>query len=552
MAFLTVHFSNKETPFRLKIETPCAAFEAYNKACKLCGIAPKTKYCAGGICGKCRAKITGSLSAHTQTEKSKLSAQELSEGVRLLCQTEILGDAELFADFKAENMQIESAGFLGQIHEFADYSGFGVAVDLGTTTIAGLLFRAGSGAPLASVVLPNPQRCFGSDVITRITASLEGHADELFQLVCGAIDNLIEELCAKAGYGSKDVSRITISANTTMLYLLTERDCASISKSPFDADCLFGVELEAGNLNRRGSGLKAVNASVPVYLLPCVSAFIGADTIACILSLNIENCKRPAVIADLGTNSEMVLFVPPENASPAEIICTSSAAGPAFEGANISCGMCAIDGAIENISLVNGRAEYSVIGGAALAGLCGSGLLDAVAVLRQTYQLDEAGTFTAFDDDEGLFEIIQDNSGAKAVLYKDASKEISLLQSDIRAFQLAKASLCAGLECLISKAGISAQSIERVYLAGGFAKSFNVANAVYVGLFPDGMAKNVQYCGNASLMGASLVLQDKTAKARAQAIAEKATVFELGGSKLFQELFIARMNLKSGNFLCRH
>ena len=128
MAFLTVHFSNKETPFRLKIETPCAAFEAYNKACKLCGIAPKTKYCAGGICGKCRAKITGSLSAHTQTEKSKLSAQELSEGVRLLCQTEILGDAELFADFKAENMQIESAGFLGQISEFADYSGFGVAV----------------------------------------------------------------------------------------------------------------------------------------------------------------------------------------------------------------------------------------------------------------------------------------------------------------------------------------------------------------------------------------------------------------------------------------
>jgi len=138
-----------------------------------------------------------------------------------------------------------------------------------------------------------------------------------------------------------------------------------------------------------------------------------------------------------------------------------------------------------------------------------------------------------------------DGSGAKVVLYKAASKEISLLQSDIRAFQLAKASLCAGLECLVNKAGIDSADISRLYLAGGFAKSFNVANAVYVGLFPDGMAKNVQYCGNASLMGAALVLQDKHARAKAGAIAEKAKVFELGGSKLFQELFIKCMALKA-------
>ena len=547
MAFLTVHFSDK-APFRLEIKTPCSAFEAYNEACRSCGIVEKTKYCAGGICGKCRAKICGSLSEITETEKSKLSAHELGKGVRLLCQVEILGDAELFADYKAENMQIESGGYFARIQEYADYDGLGVAIDLGTTTIAGLLFRAGHAEPLASAVLPNPQRCYGSDVITRITSSLEGHGGELFGLVCGAIDSLIEELCTKADCGAESVAKVCVSANTTMLYLLTERDCASIAKSPFDADCLFGLELEAGNLNGRGGGLKAVNASVPVFLLPCVSAFIGADTVSCILSLNIEDCKRPAVIADLGTNSEMVLFVPSESGRPAEIICTSSAAGPAFEGANISCGMCAVEGAVENISLVNGRAEYAVIGGTEPAGLCGSGLLDAVAVLRQTCQLDEAGTI-AFsddsDDDEGLFETALDGSGAKVVLFKAASKEISLLQSDIRAFQLAKASLCAGLECLVNKAGIDSADISRLYLAGGFAKSFNVANAVYVGLFPDGMARNVQYCGNASLMGAALVLQDKHARAKAGAIAEKAKVFELGGSKLFQELFIKCMALKA-------
>ncbi len=547
MAFLTVHFSDK-APFRLEIKTSCSAFEAYNEACRNCGIVEKTKYCAGGICGKCRAKICGSLSEITETEKSKLSTHELDEGVRLLCQVEILGDAELFADYKAENMQIESGGYFARIQEYAEYDGLGVAIDLGTTTIAGLLFRAGHAEPLASAVLPNPQRCYGSDVITRITSSLDGHAPELFELVCSAIDRLIEELCTKAGCRIESVAKLCVSANTTMLYLLTERDCASISKSPFDADCLFGLELEAGNLNGRGGGLKAVTASVPVFLLPCVSAFIGADTVSCILSLNIEDCKRPAVIADLGTNSEMVLFVPSESGRPAEIICTSSAAGPAFEGANISCGMCAVEGAVENISLVNGRAEYAVIGGEKPSGLCGSGLLDAVAVLRQLGQIDESGTILVSDcadDEEEIFETVAEADGAKAVLFKDASTEISLSQKDVRAFQLAKASLCAGLECLASKAQIDAHSIGSLYLAGGFAKSFSVQNAVCVGLFPDGMAQNAKYCGNASLMGAALVLQDKHARAKAGAIAEKAKLFELGGSKLFQELFIKCMALKA-------
>ncbi|MBP5792765.1 MAG: DUF4445 domain-containing protein [Spirochaetaceae bacterium] len=549
MAFLTVHFAGKE-PLKLKIETPCNAFEAYNEACKLCGVAPRTKNCANGTCGKCRAKIRGSLSEQTETEKLKLSPAEKSDGIRLLCQTEILGDAELFVDSVTENMQIEagiSSRLLSCISEDSDYSGFGVAVDLGTTTIAGLLFKAGSGAPLSSAVMPNPQRSYGTDVITRISASLEGHAGGLFQLVCGAIDKLIEELCRKAGAAASDVGRVCISANTTMLYLLTEKDCSSISKSPFNADCLFGFSLEAGNLNGKSGGLKAVNASVPVYHLPCVSAFIGADTVSCILSLNIEENAQPAVIADMGTNSEMVLFVPAENGKPSEIICTSSAAGPAFEGANISCGMSAVDGAAENISLVNGKAEFSVVGGATPSGLCGSGLLDAVAVLRQTGQLDEAGAIVFSDDsddEEGLFETLEDGGGAKAVLYKDASTEISLLQSDIRAFQLAKASLCAGLECLIKSAGIAAGSIERLYLAGGFAKSFSVQNAVNVGLFPDGMAQNVQYCGNASLMGAALVLQDKTAATRASAIAQKATLQNLAGTKQFQDLFLKCMALK--------
>lgn len=555
MAFLTVHFAERETPFKLKIEPPCSAFEAYNQACKLCGIAPRSRNCANGTCGKCRARISGRLSDKTQEELQKLSVQELASGVRLLCQTEILGDAEIFAstadssDLAAGKMQIVSAGFGlgGRISDYSDYGGFGVAIDLGTTTIAGLLFKAGADKPLSSAVMPNPQRTYGTDVITRISASLAGHSAELFKLVCGAIDTLIEELCKKAGAAASDVSRISISANTTMLYLLTERDCTSISKSPFSADCLFGFSLEAGNLNGKREGLKAVDKAASVYLLPCVSAFIGADTVACILSLNIEASSRAAVIADLGTNSEMVLFVPAENGKQAEIICTSSAAGPAFEGANISCGMCAIDGAIENIALVNGKAEFSVIGGAKPSGLCGSGLLDAVSVLRQLGQIDESGTILVSDcadDEEEIFETVAEAGGAKAVLFKDASTEISLSQNDVRAFQLAKASLCAGLECLESKAQIDAHSIDSLYLAGGFAKSFSVQNAVNVGLFPDGMVQNAKYCGNASLMGAALVLQDKHARAKAAAIAQKAAIFELGGSKQFQELFIKCMALK--------
>lgn len=546
MAFLTVHFSER-TSFSLKIETPCSAFYAYNEACRQFGFPPHVKYCGNGSCGKCRAKIRGSLSEKTQEELQKLSTQEIECGIRLLCQTEILGNAEIFADSESGKMRIESGGSLSEIREYSDYEGLGVAIDLGTTTIAGLLFKAGSDRPLSSAVLPNPQRIYGSDVITRITASLEGREADLFNLVCGALDNLIEELCRKADLPAEDVSRISISANTTMLYLLTERDCALISRSPFKADCLFGFCLEAGNLNGRNAGLSAVKADASVYLLPCVSAFIGADTVACILSLNMENNKQPALIADLGTNSEMVFFVPAENGKPSEIICTSSAAGPAFEGANISCGMCAIEGAVENISLVNGKIEFSVVGGVKPSGLCGSGLLDAIAVLRQSGQIDESGRILlsdCSDDDEEIFETVAENGGTKAVLYKDASTGISLSQNDVRAFQLAKASLCAGLECLTSKARVDAHSIGSLYLAGGFAKSFSVQNAVNVGLFPEEMAGNVRHCGNASLMGAALVLQDKTAAPKAAAIARKATVFELGGSELFQELFIKCMALK--------
>lgn len=555
MAFLTVHFTERETPFRLKIKPPCDAFEAYNQACRICGIAPRTRNCGNGSCGKCRARIIGHISDRTQEELRNLSEEELAGGVRLLCQTEILGDADIFAgpadssDLSAGKMQIVSDGFglSGRISDYSDYNGFGVAIDLGTTTIAGLLFKAGTDKPLSSAVMPNLQRAYGTDVITRITASLEGHAPDLFKLVCSSIDTLIEELCKKAGIAAREVTRISISANTTMLYLLTEKDCSSISKSPFNADCLFGLSLEAGNLNGRCEGLKAVDKAASVYLLPCVSAFIGADTVACILSLNIEENEQPALIADLGTNSEMVLFAPAENGKPSEIICTSSAAGPAFEGANISCGMCAIDGAIENISLVNGKAEFSVIGGAKPSGLCGSGLLDAVAVLRQLGQIDESGAILlsdSSDDEDEIFEIVSEKGGTKAVLYRDASTQLSLSQNDVRAFQLAKASLCAGLECLVQKAGIDAHCIGSLYLAGGFAKSFSVQNAVYAGLFPEGMAEKAEYCGNASLMGTALVLQDKNAPVQAAAIAEKATLQNLAGTKQFQDLFLKCMALK--------
>ena len=552
MAFLTIHLKNK-TPLKVQIDVPCSAFSAYNKACDLHGLIPKTKYCANGSCGKCSVRIFGNLSKVTDAELKNISQQDLNDGIRLLCQTTILGNAEIFADYSVENMQIEVNGYINHITEFADYKGFGIALDIGTTTIAGLLFKNRSKAPLSLSVLPNPQRIFGADVIARINASMEGHSSELFVLIRDSIDDIIEDLCKKAGCNTEDIGKICISANTTMLYLLTQKDCTSISKSPFYADCLFGFELEAGNLNGLNDGLKKVSFNVPVFLAPCVSAFIGSDTVACILSLNIVQHKTPVMIADLGTNSEMVLFVPSKNGEQAKILCTSSAAGPAFEGANISCGMCAINGAIEKIDVVGGNAACSVIGNVEPAGLCGSGLLDAIAVLRQAGQLYETGSFVINNDEENsesedeIFEILNFENEEKAIIYRKNSNIIYLSQNDVRAFQLAKASLRAGLECLVNVVAKSFSDVEILYLVGGFAKSFNVANAVYVGLFPNELSKKIKTGGNASLMGAALMLQEKTSIKKACDIASKANVLELGGSELFQKIFIDSMNLKSTN-----
>lgn len=550
MAVITVWFSDLES-LELNAEVPCLAADVYNKACTLKSHECMVEYCAGkGRCGKCRAKISGNISVLSSQEKLLLSKDEQLAGIRLLCQTEILGDASIFVQKPFENMQIESDGSLNLVNDFEFYDGLGVAIDLGTTTIASLLFKAGSQVPLCSAVLPNPQKKFGADVLSRICASLNGHSAELFELAAGAVDQAIEELCRKAGCSCFEISRICICANTTMLYLLTQKNCSSISKAPFKADCLFGIELKAGNLNGSDGGLKTVKPETSVYLAPCVSAFIGADTVSCMLSLDVCQFEKPVMIADMGTNSEMVLYMPAQNGGKTKILCTSSAAGPAFEGADISCGMCAVSGAVEKIDIINGKAVCSVIGNVEPCGLCGSGLLDAAAVLRQAFQLDENGCFVVSQDEDsaenGVFELVQDKSEkTKAVLYKGKNSVVTLSQDDVRAFQLAKAALCAGLECLLVEAEKSADSIETVFLAGGFSKKMNVSNAVYVGLVPARFGSKIKNCGNAALMGAARLLQDKNAKTEALKLVQNACVIELGGSHLFQQLFIERMNLKA-------
>lgn len=463
--------------------------------------------CGGhGRCGKCKIKAHGELSPITDRERQMLTEYEISRGIRLACLTYPIGDCtvEALSDFDS---QVLTDGEIPEIELVPTFSSYGVAIDIGTTTLAARLYSNG-GIPLASVSGLNPQSKWGADVVSRIEAALSGNAKVLAEAIKKATDDIIKELAFAAKIDTDSIDGVCITGNTVMLALLTENSVLPFSHAPFDVKELYGVSITAEEL-----GLKNLNGGVPVYIPPCISAFVGADITCAILASGLLDCES-AVLADIGTNGEMALF------HNGELKVCSTAAGPAFEGVGIKHGMRGAEGAIDKVDIYDGALNAHVIGDVAPRGICGSGLIDAVACMLNEGVLDESGYL---EEDFTLF------------------PPVTIIPKDIRNLQLAKSAICAGLITLLDTEALKAENVDTFYIAGGFGNYLNIENAKKIGLLPKDLCKNVRNVGNAALAGASMMLLNVNARDKAQALLKEAKTVNLSVNPVFAEQYMSCM-----------
>ncbi len=385
--------------------------------------------CGGrGRCRKCRVQASGALSPLSAAELDALSPAEREAGVRLACCTRILGDARVTAAGDGAGTQICTRGEARAVERLDPmFAALGAAVDIGTTTLAAQLYdRDGL---LATAAAPNPQRSFGADVISRIGRSMEGDSPALANCVRQAIAGLLRTLCGQAGRRSEEIDALVLTGNTAMLHLLCGLDVSPLAAAPFQAEELFGKTLSAAELDLPcAPGARA-------YLPRCMSAFVGADITTALLASGICAGRETRMLTDIGTNGEIALW------HQGRLSCCSTAAGPAFEGANLSQGMQGAPGAIDHAWVADGALEVHTIGEAAPVGICGSGVADVLAGLLELGRLDETGLLNDGDDAWPL------------------APGVAITQGDIRQVQLAKSAVRAGIETLMARAGLAPDAL---------------------------------------------------------------------------------------------
>ena len=468
------------------------------------------KPCGGrGKCGKCKVIVTGDLSPVTDTERAFLSDAELLRGVRLSCLTRVMGDCRVFPLVEREDAKILTAAEGARYTLFPTFRCYGVAIDVGTTTVVGRLYDT-HGVCLSADAVLNPQSEWGADVISRIEASMRGAREALAKAIRAAINRMLSALAERAGISSHEIDRAVITGNTVMLSLLSKEDVTPFSHAPFTAERLFDEAVCAKDL-----WLDALLPETPIVFPPCISAFVGADLVCAALAVGMAELKSSVLLVDIGTNGEMALL------SGDRLTVCSTAAGPAFEGVGISMGMRGGEGAIDRVEIVNGALKPHVIGGKAARGICGSGLVDAVACLLDIEELEDTGYLST--DPFMLAPLV------------------ALTGRDVREVQLAKSAICAGVETLLLRCGVTAEDLSAVYIAGGFGAYLDMHNAARIGLLPRAVARAATVVGNAALEGASMLLCDRTAGEKATMMAKNAVTLSLATDASFAERYMMGM-----------
>ena len=409
---------------------------------------------------------------------------------------------------------------------------FGFAVDLGTTTVDVSLHNLETGRRIGRKTMLNRQSAFGADVISR-TQAFHEDPQAVRKAALDTIAECAELLLKEAGVDRKRVVRSTVVGNSIMIHILHGIDPRQLTLAPY-------IPLIAGMVRRRPEQFGwSFQSCGFVETLPLISAFVGADTMGVILALDLEHEEEVSLSIDIGTNGEIVL------AKSGQLITTSTAAGPAFEGAQISCGMRALDGAITGISISeSGMVDLQVVGGGKAKGICGSGLISVVAELLEAGLLESSGRLADPNDvknpklKERFFKLDKITAFR---LTAGGEGEVYISQKDIRELQLAKGAIRTGIDMLLDETGVEVQALKKIRLAGNFGSGVDIGKTIRIGLIPEVEIEKVDVVGNAALRGASLVLVSREYRQKALSIYRGCRFLELAAKPEFQMHFASSM-----------
>lgn len=508
---------------------------------------------ARGRCRSCRVQVVaGAAPPATLADRIQLGDDEVRERFRLACQaavgeplsvlvSPILEEAafQILSDTRAP---LSAAGFLldSGVEESPAY---GLAFDIGTTTVVAYLLELGSGTVAATASGLNPQAAFGGDLISRI-AFAQGSPSNVRALqtrIVRFLNGQIEELCSAAGVNRDAIFKTVVVGNTVMHHLFLGIDPAPVGQAPYTPVVRGSMRLGA-----REAGLR-LDPRTPLFLLPLVAGFVGADAVGMVLSTRLDAGDEPRIAADIGTNGEVVM------GSPHGLIACSAPAGPALEGGQIHCGMRGARGAMDQVRIGDDVA-YHVIGGGAPLGVCGSGILDAVAGMLDAGILDASGRLypdpPASVPDALRRRVVPHTGGVPAfVLARGdetaSGREIVLTQPDIRQVQLAKGAIRTAITVLERISGTPEGEVAELMLAGGFGNYLNVRSAVRIGLIPKMPLDRIIYVGNAAGLGAQMALVSETERRRADELSARIRHVSLAAYPGFQELFLEAVTFPS-------
>jgi uncharacterized 2Fe-2S/4Fe-4S cluster protein (DUF4445 family) len=412
-----------------------------------------------------------------------------------------------------------------------DAKKYGIAVDIGTTTVVVYLVDLTDGNIVDVGLTYNSQMRWGDDIITRIVHATEGGSlDELRRAVVGDINNIVSVLIAKHGIARDAVECATIAGNTTMTQLLWGFDPGTIREEPY-IPTLNSYPL----WQARSANLK-INRRAPIYTLPQVASYVGGDIVSGVLASKMHRKDELALFMDIGTNGEIAL------GNNEWLMCAATSAGPCFEGSGIRHGMRATDGAIEKVKIdpVSYEPQISVIGDVPPTGICGSGMIDAIAEMFLTGVLDQKGKLK---EDLGTDRIVRGDEGLEFVIHREGGHNITLTEVDVENILRAKAAIYAGVSLIVSEMGMGMDDIQKVYIAGGFGRYIDIERAVVLGMLPDIPVERFEYLGNTSIAGAYLTLLSEELRAEAEDVASKMTYVELSVSGRYMDEYMSAMFL---------
>ena len=475
------------------------------------GIRSITAPCGGnGTCGKCTVEM------HSGSRAGKVLACKTAAEDGMV--VELVPEVRIsFADTSNADIYPPTPG----------QEGYAAACDIGTTKVVCRLADLQSGRLLAKISGSSSQRIFGGDVLSRLKAAEEGHAEELHGLIIRQIDYYISELCREQKIRREEIKLLSVTGNTIMMHFFAGLNPAQISTAPFKPVSLFG-EMQSG----RELGM---DFEGQVYICPAVSGFIGSDTVCSILSSGLAASEKPSLLVDLGTNTEIA--VGDKNG----ITACAADGGAAFKASLLEHGMTASAGAVAGVKYEDGALQLTVLGAGKPAGVCGSGFIDVLGILYEHEILDEMGHIASAEEAEPELARYIGQENGSPVFYLTEDHTIFISQADISKFQLAKAAVSAGISILADEENVPLDQIDRCLLGGGFGTFVQEKNAALLGLIPSECAGRTCKLGNSALAGAVSAAISESARAELERIRGLVKVIDLPTHPDFSDAYVDGM-----------